>query len=526
MIKVFNKIENKTKIILFFVSAIIILLNFYGMVYEEGYANLDLLTIPFFIIFIIVLFILYFLILFIYVNYENINNFIVNKEKENINIKKFYIINVLILLFFWGIVFLAYYPGIFSYDVMTQIIMSYGGYYTHHPLAHTFFINLFYYIGRNVLYNINAGIAIATIVQMIFLAVSITNLHLLLYSIKIKKNIIYLLTLFCALNPIYQMMSISHTKDIIFAGFMINIICALLDYILNKKLNNKFLIFSVVGFILFRNQGIYIVVMFLILCIFNKKMYPVLKNLIIGLFIAVVSLFILKISVNAGEGSKVEMLSVPIQGISRIYNNHTKELDSELKQQIEILFKDVDKYDPFISDPVKKTMSHDMSLFFKVFKNTIFRYPYEYFESFMLLNIGYYYLYDKNIARIYSSEEKSNYRSDKGLFITDTKEGFGVKNHSYIEPIEKLYEYLFTENKYYDNIFLKTIVSSALYLYILLFSFIIILLKKENSLYYVYFFIILFLITMSFGPCCLVRYAFPYIVVSLPLLIISFAKER
>ena len=524
--KIFKKIDNKKKMVLFFVSLIFALLNFYGMIYEDGYVNTKYLSFPYFILFILILVLLYFAFILIYDNLENIKELIIYKDNEYIDKKRFFIINMLILLFFWGIIFLAYYPGIFSYDVMTQLEMSYKGYYTHHPLAHTLFINSFYYLGKKVLNNIEFGIAIATIIQMVFLATCISNLNLFLHSIKVKKKIIYMCALFCALNPIYQMMSISHTKDVAFAGFLLNIIVCLLDFIINKKINKILFIISVVGFIIFRNQGIYIVVLFSIILIFNKKMYTFLKNIIIALGIAIISLFILKKSLNAGEGSRIEMLSVPIQGISRIYKKYKNSLDIEVKEDIEKLFKGVDNYDPFISDPVKQTMSHDMSLFFKVFKSTFIKYPYEYFEAYMLLNIGYYYIYDKNIANIYASEEKSNYRSDKGLFITDTKEGFGVKSKSYISPIEKLYEYLFTENKYYENIILKTILSSALYLYIFIFSFIIILIKKDYILYYPYIFVILFLLTMSLGPCSLVRYAFPYIVVSIPLLLVSFICEK
>ena len=46
----------------------------------------------------------------------------------------------------WTPIFLAYYPGLFTYDVAAQIPQQMGSYTTHHPLLHTIYLQFFYYI--------------------------------------------------------------------------------------------------------------------------------------------------------------------------------------------------------------------------------------------------------------------------------------------------------------------------------------------------------------------------------------------
>ncbi len=82
------------------------------------------------------------------------------------DIQYFCIVAVMIFLL-WLPVFLAYYPGIFAYDVMDQIPQKAGSYNTHHPLIHTLYLQFFYYyVGKYIFNNYNIGIALASIVQI------------------------------------------------------------------------------------------------------------------------------------------------------------------------------------------------------------------------------------------------------------------------------------------------------------------------------------------------------------------------
>lgn len=57
------------------------------------------------------------------------------------------IIITLIQFLLWLPVFLAYYPGIYTYDVLWQMLQgSYVNYNTHYPLVHTLWLQFFYNI--------------------------------------------------------------------------------------------------------------------------------------------------------------------------------------------------------------------------------------------------------------------------------------------------------------------------------------------------------------------------------------------
>ncbi len=81
-------------------------------------------------------------------------------------------LSLLSMLLCWLPGYLAYYPGICSYDMPIQVgqIVS-GNYGTHHPLAHTLLVGAFMKLG-GALGDVNTGIALYTAFQMLCLALT------------------------------------------------------------------------------------------------------------------------------------------------------------------------------------------------------------------------------------------------------------------------------------------------------------------------------------------------------------------
>ena len=443
----------------------------------------------------------------------------ISKVKDNGNDLKYYGICVLVLCFMYLPVFLAYYPGLFAYDVDTQIPQYITGYSKHHNLLHTLYLHFFYYfIGENVLHSYSAGIAWASIVQMILFAMMISYVHLFLKRIKVNFKVRVIFIILSAILPFFSVLSISMTKDVLFAGFVGMLTVGFYYWDMDEHYydtpgNVAVYLLALMGTVLFRNNGIYAVLIAFFAGIFflvvKKRNFRFLIFTGVGIVLSVLISSGIANALSAVNGSQNEMLSVPYQQMAYVYHTENNSLNPEEKAEIEWFLPDVKKYKPCISDPIKANAQgayHKkelLSCYLKLF----FKYPVEYVEAFFIHNAGFFYIGDQSHAEIYGAdlEERSGY------LLTDTKQGFGVEHISYLKPLENLYETLFSANEYQKVIPLAILCSPAVYFWVLvLLAFYAIDLKK--SCWIQFGFVFALILTMLAGPCALIRYALPYII--------------
>ena len=357
-------------------------------------------------------------ILLLYIGTTTIFSIINNKLKENIKIKncKFFEAKPINLFIYWGIIFiayipylLAYYPGIITPDSLTQLSQTVGIYplSNHHPIMHTFVIGIFIQLGK-IFGNYNIGVAIYSIVQM--LALSGIFAYTIYYMSK--KNVPILLRIitlvFYAIYPIHSMYSITMWKDIPFAICMLWFVILINEMVTNKeqffKSKKKLVLFaiSMLLVILFRNNGIYVVILTApFIFIFAKQYY---KQLII-IFACVLLTYsvlwkgIIFNCLKIEEGSAVEALSVPLQQIARVVRDKKDKLTEEEKVQINKLWEEKDLaeiYDPTLSDNVKgsvnvEELSNNKGDFIKLWLGFVIKYPMTCIEAFLCNCYGYWY---------------------------------------------------------------------------------------------------------------------------------------
>ena len=545
----FINLKKSSKILIFVFSLIFSFFNIFGSVYKDGYLHLmefnPVLTILSFFILLFFSFAIFSL-LTIYLlkinlksdNQDNLLNDNLSNENASRNKNpnhKIFIISFISIFVFWFLVLLAYYPGIFAYDSTVQIYQMKYGFSVHHPLLHSLLLCGFYLFGVNILANANLGIFLFTLIQMLFLDFCLSYMNLFLYKINIKKSIRIFLILFEALMPIYSVLSISITKDIQFTAFMVLLLTCLLENIYlkdeAKKLSHRLLfLFSIIGFILFRSQSIYILIVFIIINIIFFRKTNFLKNInkyvIIGLISSIsINSFLVK-ATNAIPVKFTEYFNLPIQGMARVFNLKESKLDFETIEEYYTLSRNPKLYTPFLADTAKFVVNLDFDLFKKLYFKTLKKYPWTHFEAYIVNNLGYVYMNDISEAQIYGKPSKKDFRSDKGFFTTDQQDGTEVTADSKIKPLEYAYEYLFTKN-YYRNIpILHYLFQLALYFYLFFFSLMLCIIKNKKELYPLYIFILLYIGTMILGPCVLVRYAFPYIATTIPLFFITLTKNN
>ena len=324
------------------------------------------------------------------------------------NNKRTFFIVWIIIFIAWIPYFLNYYPGVITPDSMGQICQSLGinGLTNHHPVFHTFLIGITMNIGK-IIGDYNIGVAIFSLIQMLLASAvySFTIFYLAKRKVDVKLRVLTLI--FYAFYPINALYSITIWKDIPFA------ICMLIftifmtelstnsEHFMKSKFKNVLLVLSMILVILFRNNGIYVVILTLpfifILIRNNYKKLVVITCIIFSFYIAwkgpIFSIL------NVKQGSTREALSIPLQQFARITKNHADTLTDEEKARI---YKYLpienlgDVYYPKISDQVKnhfddKAFAEDKMGFVKLWVKLCLKYPRAAIESFLCNSYGYWY---------------------------------------------------------------------------------------------------------------------------------------
>ncbi|MDD3453499.1 MAG: DUF6020 family protein [Bacilli bacterium] len=359
-------------------------------------------------------------------NYLNKENKINKNKKQNKIIKfideKPFISSLIIIIMFWLIYIIAFYPIILSPDPSYQIkqffnvhtkyadwvnLLDENVFMTnHHPVIHTLLLGSCIKTGRFIL-NDNFGLFIYSFIQIIILASTLAYTIKYLKKINIKINIRIILVLIYGLVPSFAFYAMSGVKDTIYTSLIILYVLLLFDFINKKQLKLKDIIKTIILLLLialFRNNGLYVILLsFPLLIIYDNKN---IKKLIF-IFIIFLSLFMTYSKVilpyfKIPEGSIREVLSIPFQQTARYVSLYEDELTDEDKKIIDnILIYDTLKtrYDPEFADPVKNqfnknTTKKELKQYFEVWKKGLIKHPTVYIEATINNVYGYFYPLD------------------------------------------------------------------------------------------------------------------------------------
>ena len=494
-----------------------------------------------------------------------INLGLVRIQKENISknsgFLKIFIPAFAAMAIVYFIFFLAYYPGILSYDSYSQIRQLVDhDYYEHHPLFHTMMIGLCTAIGKTVFGNVNVGAAIYSILQIILFSVCPSYGIYVLFKRNHVIASIATIVIF-ALYPFNAYMAVTMTKDVLFSSSFLLLFIAITEAMrkdISKReriLNSVLIVVSGFGTYAFRNNGKYVLIVVLLISLLyclivlinkkdekneTKKYLKICTMIISSIVLGFIILFGLAKGLNAAQGDKREMLSVPIQQLARTYVYHAgtglvdggdDSMDVYSREYIEELFANDGAllYNPYISDPVKRetitsVIRYDIPRFAKVYTSLLIKYPSDYINAFLALDAGYIDIGDETHAHINEvsgvqglgyvqtrwSEEYLNsvgfYRDSKLLGLEKVLDGFANSNMYLSIPLAKYF--------FMPGIWLW------FYIVCLIASFT---LKKYNNLIPLSL-IAGYYLTIFFGPCVQLRYLYPVMIVA-PFVLLLFEKD-
>ncbi len=313
---------------------------------------------------------------------------------------------------------IAYYPVIINYDAANQVkeVMGIHTRYmdsvillnpnmtitNFNPIIHTFLIGGLFKVGY-LLGNVNFGMFLYSIVQLLIVISTFAYTIYYLKKCKVNKILILITLLTYAIVPLFPFYAMTSVKDVIFSSLILLYVIKLYDIMKNPQTLKQYIFFTflILLIILFRNNGIYTIILTLPVLIFTNKKISL--NIIIILLINILMYIsynnILLPHFEIANTSVREMLSVPFQQTARLAKYHDKAIAEEDKKIIDKVLGYSDlasRYDPKLSDDVKNkynkyTTAKELKDYFGVWFKYLLKYPVTYIDATINNTYGYFY---------------------------------------------------------------------------------------------------------------------------------------
>lgn len=321
------------------------------------------------------------------------------------------------LLVIYMTVLLAYYPGIYSYDMIqqTEQALGYSPIDQFQPALHTLLWKLCLNIGNRGggdLSMIQNAITIYGVIQAVIMAYCISSTVTEIMRSRINWYFALLFSGFLILNPTLWIFSIIPTKDVLFAAFLLLFtkrlyICIKNETEADRGINYILLAIDITLSCLFRNNMIYAMVIVLIYLCIRHRSYP--RRLMFGMAAGVLTTIMIThvIYPIAGiqKGSVKESLSLPIMQIAYVYNSEKNDLSEETVKEIDSYISTdymIPWFNPRFADAIKylareEAFENDMGGFIKLYSGLLLQYPEDYINELLALNVSLWYPFSSGI---------------------------------------------------------------------------------------------------------------------------------
>lgn len=313
---------------------------------------------------------------------------------------------------------IAFYPVIINYDAANQIKEVMGMHTRYmdsvvllnpnvtltnfNPLIHTLLLGGLFKFGY-LIGNVNFGMFLYSIVQLsIVISVFAYSIYYL-KKLKVNNTLILVVLGIYSLVPLFPLYAMTAVKDVIFSSLVFLYVIMLYDMLKFKWSKKKYIGFAflVLLIILFRNNGIYTIILSLpVVCILKKElMLPIILVLVfnIGMYIGYNKVLLPHYEI--ANTSVREMLSVPFQQTARLVKYYDEEISNEDKKIIDKVlgYNDLgERYRTDLSDPVKNkfnkyTTDEELKDYFKVWFKYLLKRPVVYIDATINNMYGYFY---------------------------------------------------------------------------------------------------------------------------------------
>lgn len=256
--------------------------------------------------------------------------------------------------------FFARYPGVLTTDSLTTLQQLLGdeAYNNMMPFWHTMTVKVFVELGLLIFGDINAAVALFHGAQILFLAACFGYALMTLYEIGVPRWALAAVFLLFAVQPYNIAYSVTLWKDIPFAAAVLLFLTALYR-ILNRMGSRNYppLILGAVGMCLWRTNGLLaFAVTVLVMALALRKSRPgLLKVLVVVLVVCWFLMYPFLTLLGIGQTHFVEVLSIPLQQVSRVIvqNRELTAYEQSYLEQILDFERVRQVYNPLTVDPIK-----------------------------------------------------------------------------------------------------------------------------------------------------------------------------
>lgn len=438
----------------------------------------------------------------------------------------------------WIPPFMAAFPGIFVIDNVFQMRWFLEkNISAHHPILHTWLLGGILSVGKRVFGSYEAGLAVFSVLQMMFLSAVFAYV-----TVTVRKYRTYVSAgvclLFFSIVPYHATSAFTATKDTVFAGLFLLVLVRIWKITRNpehffvgwkgisglKKTSG----FVVLVFLMcaFRNTGIYIflftVPSFVIVCrkYWKKALALCLCCILVwGIYTGPVYRLL-----HIESGSSAEMLSVPMQQLSRAMCNDREKLTEEEQEEIAAYIPGYSQYISRVADPVKDTFSaelfeEDPVRFIRLWIQVGLKCPVTYVIAFLQTNIGFWNPFmTYPDAETYLAYIPWN-SADLEQVGTEWEGQIFMERNSLLPGLADLYEKL-TESGGYNRIpGAGLLYSAATAFWLIVAAAVVCIRKKWYSTAPVFFMLVGLWGTLMLSPVVVFRYGYP-LIISIPLVYI------
>ncbi|MCH5340770.1 MAG: hypothetical protein J1E01_04835 [Acetatifactor sp.] len=342
----------------------------------------------------------------------------ISQYLDKVGKRKLFLLVWAFLFVSWIPAYLILYPGVLSYDMISQVGSALGEITNnHHPVLHTWLIRIFMKLGDTVFHNYESGIGLLSLLQMLILSYALARLVFLLKKKNVPILIVMLTALFSAIWFMNACLSVTMIKDSLHAAFLILFACHFTEIATDpseysQRKQNLFVL-PVISFLMcaFRNNGIHIYIFcFVALFILRISKIKKAKAYIALITVVLLPVFMYKIytgpvfaAFGIAQGEVREALSVPIQQMQRVAVMKTDELTSEQTEKMKYYITDLawmdwqpERYNPFWADPAKNCFisidyDEDPIAFWRFYLQIGGQFSKEYVVAFLSNTLGYWY---------------------------------------------------------------------------------------------------------------------------------------
>lgn len=310
------------------------------------------------------------------------------------------------------VLWLAFYPGIFSIDNVRQLreLMGMEPMSNANPYYHTRLIGLFLRLGMKLTGDMAVGVALYSQFSVLTMSACFAYGIYVLWQETGNKWAVGLLGAYYLLSPMHILYSFTMWKDVLFSGAVMTFALSLFRAARGVRRARVPMLVSALGMCLMRVNGVMnlavTVAAAAVICPrqARKKLLPLAGVAAAGF----VLVFPLLSWLGIAQSDPVEALSVPIQQVGYLIREDCvfSEEDRALLEQLVDLDKVPDAYKNYISDPMKALLREKGNLeylqthkfrYLSLYLRLGAKYPLEYLQAWSEQTKGYWeggYEYD------------------------------------------------------------------------------------------------------------------------------------